>query len=109
MQKNDISEVMKESNVLFSGALKRRINSYYPNRHLMMGIAVHDPVYRVWALPMRYDGPDANLEVVLKDFQTMEEAVDYFMDFMRDSCKDVVEISQQNKVILKTYLFPNTL
>lgn len=88
---------------MYSGALVRKIKSFYPNRKLVMGISILNKHYRVWAIPVRYEGPDGDLAIIEQDFVTIEDAVDYFQDFMRESCKDVRDITLKCKFNLRIY------
>jgi hypothetical protein len=102
-----VTTVLKASGVLYAGALVRKIKSFYPNRKLVMGISILDQLYRVWAIPIRYEGPDADLAIIEQDFDAIEDAVDYFQDFMRESCKDVRDITLKCKFNLRIYRLQN--
>jgi hypothetical protein len=98
-----VTTFLKKSGVLYSGALVRKIKSFYPNRKLVMGISILNKHYRVWAIPVRYEGPNPDLAIIEQDFDAIEDAVDYFQDFMRETCKDVRDITLKCKFNLRIY------
>jgi len=98
-----VTTVLKKSGVLFSGALVREIKSFFPNRKLVMGISILNQKYRVWAIPIRYEGPDADMAIIEHDFDAIEDSVDHFQDFMRECCKDVRDITLKCKFNLRIY------
>jgi len=98
-----VTTFLRKSGVLYSGALVRKNKSFYPNRKLVMGISILNKHYRVWAIPVRYEGPDGDHAIIEQDFVTIEDAVDYFQDFMRESCKDVRDITLKCKFKLRIY------
>lgn len=109
MHTSEVLTVIQESYILYSGTLVRKINSFYPGRKIVMGISFNDGLFRVWAIPVRYASPDPNINIIEHDFESIDDTVDYFMEFKRDSCKDTVDIKKIGKLTLKTYPQPNAL
>jgi len=105
---NNIIETIRESKILYSGVLARKVRLFFPGRQIVMGISIHDHQYKIWAIPKRYKGEDADIAVFEGDFKDLEEAVDSFLEFMQGSCKNAKDITLQYKIILKRGLQPNS-
>jgi len=109
MTANEIVKVLNESYLLYSGTLRRKIKSFYPNRKIVMGVSIRDHQFWIWAIPFHYEGPNDQVYILEQECKNIDDAVSYFLDFMRDSCKDVKDIKDKGKIILRTYPQPNAL
>ena len=106
---DEIAKTIKENYVLYSGALRRKIGSFYPHRKIVMGVSIQNHRFWIWAMPVHYEGPNDKVFLIDQSYENIDDAVSYFLDFMRDSCKDVKEIEHKSKIILRTYPQPNAL
>jgi len=74
-----------------------------------MGVSIQNHQFWIWAIPVHYEGPGDKVYIIEQGCKNIDEAVDYFQEFLRDSCKNVKDIKHKGKIILKTYPQPNTL
>jgi len=109
MTADEIVKVLNESYIMYSGTLRRKINSFYTNRKIVMGVSIQNHQFWIWAIPVHYEGPNDRVYIIEQGCNNFDEAVNYFQDFMRDSCKDVIDIKHKGKIILRTYPQTNAL